>query len=111
MMDEDTFRPGAWQVAGTFAHSLLEKGLASTCREIKDWWQGGISADDLAYRKSTITGQFLVSLETTEGLARRLLRCAQRGFDVKWLDDFPVKVKALTLEEVNAAIRRRLDPA
>lgn len=110
-MIEDTFHPGAWQVTATFAPSLLERGLASARGQIADWWKDGISADELAYRKGTITGQFLVSLETTEGLARQLLRCAQRGSDVRWLDDFPAKVNALTLEEVNAAVRRHLDPA
>lgn len=110
-MVDDTFRPGVWQVAATFAPSLLEKGLASARREIGSWWKEGISTDELNYRKSTIIGQFLVGLETTEGLAKQLLLCAQRGFDVAWLDDYPAKVKALTLEEVNATIRTRLDPA
>ena len=73
--------------------------------------KAGITADELAYRKSTINGKFLVSLETTEGLAGQLLLCAQRGFEVKWLDDFSAKVMALTLEDVNAAIKKHLDPA
>lgn len=108
---DDTFRPGDWRVAGTFAPALLEKGLASTRREISDWWQKGITAEELDYRKTAIAGQFAVSLETTEGLANQLLQCVERGFDVSWLDEFPTKVDSLTLDEVNAAIKKHLNPS
>ncbi len=110
-ISENTRRPGAWAVTATFAPDLLEKGIASTRREIDAWWKEGLSEDELAYRKSAITGHYLVGLETTEGLAGALLLCAERGFDLQWVDEFPAKVAALTLAEVNEAIRKHLDPA
>jgi zinc protease len=106
----DSFRAGVWFVRATFAPALLERGLASTRREIEAWWRDGLTADELAYRKSALAGQFTVDLETTGGLAQQLLRCSERGFDVAWLDEFPSKVSALSLEQVNTAIKRRLDP-
>ena len=57
-----------------------------------------------------ISTPFAISLETTEGLAAQLLKCVQRGFEISWLDEFPAKVNALTLGEVNAAIKKHLDP-
>jgi zinc protease len=107
----DTFRPGAWLVKATFSPALLERGMASTWREIKDWYEKGITADELAYRKSALTGQFAVSLETTETLSEQLLRLVERGFDVAWLDEYPAKIRSLTLEQVNSVIRETLDPA
>ena len=107
----DSFRPGVWLTKATFAPALLERGLASTRREIQAWWEKGVTADELEYHKSGTVGQFNVALETTQGLAQQLLRCAERGFDVKWLDEFPDKIRALTLGEVNAAMRKHLDPA
>ncbi len=107
----DTFRDGEWMVKATFAPALLEKGLASTRREIAAWHKDGITAEELAYRKSAVAGQFTVSLEKTDGLAEQLLHCVERGFPVSWLDEFPSKTIALTLEEVNTAIQRHLDPA
>ena len=107
----DTFRGGAWFIRATFAPALLERGLASTHRELDSWWKDGVTPAELDYRKSAIAGSFAVSLETTDGLAEQLLRCAERGFEVKWVDEFPAKVRALTLEQVNAAIKKRLDPA
>ena len=109
-LEDDTFRPGVWQVAGSFAPSMLEQGIASTKREIHSWWQEGISAEELAYRKSAAAGQFAVSLETTEGLAKQILRCVERGEGMNWLDEFPAKINALSLEETNRAIKKHLDP-
>jgi zinc protease len=109
-MANDTFRGGMWYIRATFAPALLERGLASTHRELSSWWKDGVTADELAYRKTAIAGSFAVSLETSDGLAEQLLRCAERGFEVSWLDEFPAKVRALTLEQVNAAIKKHLDP-
>jgi len=106
----DTFRGGAWYIKATFAPALLDRGLVSTHRELSSWWKDGVTADELDYRKSAIAGSFAVSLETSDGLAEQLLRVAERGFDVGWLDQFPAKVRALTLEQVNAAIKKHLDP-
>jgi len=106
----DSFRAGAWLTKATFAPALLERGLASTRREITGWWRGGITADELEYRKSAAAGQFAVTLETTHGLAEQLLRCAERGLEISWLDEFPAKLRALTAAQVNAAIRKHLDP-
>ena len=110
MLAGDSFRTGAWITKATFAPALLERGLASTRREINHWWRDGITADELEYRKSAAAGQFTVALETTHGLAEQLLRCAERGLEISWLDEFPAKVRALTAAQVNAAMKKRLDP-
>jgi zinc protease len=75
------------------------------------WWKNGISADELAYRKTSIAGKFLIGLETTSGLANALLDCVESGFDLTHLDEFPAKVNALTLDEVNVAIKKYIDPS
>ena len=107
----DTFSDGAWHVKATFSPALLGKGIESTMREIRAWHKDGITADELAYRKSAAAGQFAVEMETTDGLAEQLLRCVERGFPLSWLDEFPAKLRALTLEQVNDAILRNLDPS
>ena len=49
-------------------------------------------------------------LATTSGLASALLNALQRGYDVTWIDEYPRRLQALTLEEVNGAIRELLHP-
>jgi zinc protease len=106
----DAFRAGAWFTKATFAPALLERGIASTRREITGWWGEGITADELEYRKSAEAGQFTISLETTHSLAEQLLRCAERGLDVSWLDEFPSKIRSLNATQVNTAVKKHLDP-
>ena len=106
----DSFREGRWMTKATFAPALLDRGLTSTRREIQSWWEKGVTADELEYRKSAAAGRFTVTSETTHGLAEQLLRCAENGLDVSWLDELPAKVRALTVGEVNAAVKTHLDP-
>ena len=70
----------------------------------------GITAAELERVKSNIVGSFKVGLTTTDGLASALLNAVHRGYDVSWLDEFPKRVGALSLQEVNAAIKKHLRP-
>ena len=106
----DTFNDGEWRLAGTFAPELLERGLASTRRELEGWHRNGVTARELAERKTNLAGTFKVQLSTTEGLAATLLQTVHRGYNLSWIDTYPEQVQALTLEQVNGAIRRHLDP-
>jgi len=108
---DDTLTAGAWQIEATFAPTLLAKGVASTRRELQQWWQGGVSEAELALRKQGLIGAYFVGLSTTTGLADRILLTIQRGYDLAWLDAYPQAVDALTAPAVNAAIKAHLDPA
>jgi zinc protease len=87
---------------------LLDKGLASTVRELQRFATEGLTAEELATFKVTITGSYKVQLSTTGGLASALLNAAQRGYGPEWLDEFPRVIQRLTLADVNAAIKNHL---
>jgi zinc protease len=106
----DTFTDGDWKINATFAPALLEKGIAATKRELTKWYTEGISPAELDYRKDNLVGSFKVSLATTEGMAASLLAAKHRGYDQTWLDQYPDKIKAITLGEVNTAIKSHLKP-
>ncbi len=101
---------GSWQTSVTLSHDALEEGIAATKDVIRDFVEEGATADELDAKKTTITGSYTVGLATTERLARSILTNAERGFDVSYLDTFPKEIRALTLEEVNTAVRRYLEP-
>jgi zinc protease len=109
-VDKDTFADGTWRIFANFAPNLLDKGMASTNRQLEKWYNEGITAEELARAKSYIVGTFKVSMATTNGLANTLLNTVHRGYDLTWVDEFPNKVSALTLEEVNTAIKKHLAP-
>ncbi len=106
----DTFSDGDWKITATFAPALLTKGLASTREQLAKWYEKGISKEELDYRKTNLVGSFKVSLSTTEGMAASLLAAVHRGYDQTWLDRYPQVIEALTLDQVNGAVKKHLNP-
>lgn len=74
------------------------------------WLDKGVSEAELKAKKTTITGVYKVALSTTGGMAAQLLSIAQRNIKIDFLDQYPDKINALTLDEVNGAIKKYIDP-
>ena len=106
----DTFTDGHWKIVATFGPALLAQGIASTQRELRRWYAEGITEEEFANRQTNLIGSYKVGLTTTEGLASTLLATAQRGLPMSWVDEYPLRVAALTRAQVNAALRRHLHP-
>jgi zinc protease len=100
---------GYWNVEATFNPSLFQKGLDVTMIEIKQWVNKGITAEELASRKSNIAGSFKVGMATTSGLAGTILSFVERGLEPSYIDQYPKDVDAVTLDEVNQAIKKYID--
>jgi zinc protease len=109
-MSDDSIADGVWDVSASFAPALLSKGVESTRREIAKWWKDGVTEQELAARKQGVTGGYFVGLSTTAGLAETILVDVQRGFELSWLDAYPKAVKALTVNQVNSAIKAHINP-
>ena len=109
-MADDSIVDGRWNISASFAPALLDKGIASTRRELDRWWKDGVTDQELAARKQGLVGSYLVGLSTTAGLANAILTNVQRGYDVTRLETYPGAVKALTRDEVNSAIKNHLNP-
>jgi zinc protease len=109
-LSNDTFADGEWKISATFAPALLDKGIASTRRQLTEWYQDGITAAELEQRKTQLTGSYYVSLATPGGLAQALLVAVQRGYNLTWLDEYPKAIQALTVAQVNGAIKKHLEP-
>lgn len=105
------FTPGAFMINTTFAPELLDKGIASTERELQVWWKDGVTEQELAARKKNLVGNYQVRLGSTIGMASALLGAVKRGVGVEWLDQYPLRIEAATVQEVNQAIKRHIDPA
>ena len=108
---DDSIVDGAWEISASFAPALLAKGVDSTRREVAKWWKDGVTDQELAARKQGAIGSYFVGLSTTLGLAETILINTQRGFDPTWLDAYPKALKALSREQVNAAIKTHLNPS
>lgn len=109
-LGNDMIHAGDWRITASFAPAMLEQGIASTRRQLALWYERGVTAAEVEARKSSLIGSFKVDLATSDGMASALMAAVNRGYDLNWLDDFPLRVNALTLEQVNAAIRKYLRP-
>ncbi len=106
----DTFVDGDWRIAGNFSPELLEKGLASTKRELTAWYNQGVTDDELARKKTGLAGTYKVALSTTAGMAGTILATLNRDLELSFIDQYPARVSALTKDQVNGAIKKHLDP-
>jgi zinc protease len=110
-VSDDSIADGAWDISATFAPGLLGQGVASTRRELDKWWKDGVTEAELSARKQGLIGGYAVGLSTTGGLAETILVNTQRGFDLNWLDGYTQAIKALSVAQVNAAIKSHLNPS
>ena len=101
---------GYWTTWGTFAPQLIDKGKEATLEQIQIWYNNGITKDELEAKKSTITGTFKVSLDTTGGLVSQILSNVERSKEIKHLDQYPDIINNLKLDQVNNAISKYIDP-
>lgn len=108
-MANDNLRDGDWRIWANFAPDLLDKGIASTRRQLIKWLNEGVTAEELADRISGLSGEYKVGLSTTDGMAAAILNTLQRGYDLSWLDEYPTALSALTLDQVNGVIKKHLD--
>ncbi len=99
-----------WITSGTFAPALLEAGRAATMEQITRWAESGVTAEELAAKKTTITGTFKVGLATTGGMAAVMLDVIERGRELDYLDEYPQEIMGLTLAAVNRAISKYIQP-
>ena len=110
-MSGDTFVDGAWRIEGEFSPALLDKGLASTRRQLDAWHADGITDAELKRAKSELAGTYQVGLATSGGMAGAILLMLNRGMPLEFVDEYPARVNAITRDQVNSAIRKHLDPA
>ena len=101
---------GYFKTQITLSHDNLDTGIAATEEVIRAFVENGATQDELEEKKETIAGSFTTGLATTQRLAFSLLLNAERGFGVEYLDEYLDRVDALTLDDVNDAVRTYLHP-
>lgn len=102
---------GGFFIASSFAPPLLDKGIASTRRILDVWWKQGITQAELDARKDGMIGRHQVAMETTGQMAAMIAQTVLQDRPLSDLDTYSERIRALTVEQVNTAIRAYLDPA
>ncbi|MBI5838138.1 MAG: insulinase family protein [Candidatus Eisenbacteria bacterium] len=102
---------GTWGLDIAVAPQNLDKAMASARDELAKFCRDGVTQAELDAQKSFYAGNFKVRLATNTGVAQQLAYAEKFGFGPGYLDRYPGEIQAVTLAQVNEAIRRHFDPA
>ena len=106
----DIYTDGYFVVNASFNPNLLKKGEDATMLQINKWIKDGISAGELANKKSNLIGSFKVRLSTTGGMASSILSFVDQGKEPSYIDQYPKDINAVTLKQVNKTIKKYVNP-
>ncbi|HEV2704836.1 MAG TPA: pitrilysin family protein [Pyrinomonadaceae bacterium] len=101
---------GPWYIAVSVNPNNVEKAINSAVNVLRDYVEKGIRPEELADEKSSAIGSFKVALSTNAGLAEALWNAEFYRLGADYIDRYPQIIQAVTLEEVNAAIRKYFRP-
>lgn len=101
---------GAWSIGVSVNPINVERAIRSATNVTRDYVENGIRPEELRDQKSSATGSFKVSLATNRGLARAIWNAQFHDLGMDFLDRFADLIEAVTIEEVNDAIRKYFRP-
>jgi zinc protease len=102
---------GLWLVNVNLAPPNLAKAYKSTREEIDKYAREGATAAEVQVQKDHFAGNYQVNLGSNAGMAAALLTAERYGFGPSYLDDFPKRIQAVTLDEANAALKKYFHPS
>jgi zinc protease len=97
---------GYWMVNASFNPTLFQKGLDATMLQVTKWVNNGITIEELENKKTNLIGSFKVGMSTTNGMTRTILNFIERGLEPNYIEQYPKDIEKVTLEQVNAAIKK-----
>jgi zinc protease len=97
---------GPFVISVTVAPENIDMAVGATVEIVDDYIANGIREDELNDEQSSIIGSFKIGLATNGGIAGQIAASELFGLGVKYLDDYPSLVSAITKAEVDDAIRK-----
>jgi len=101
---------GCWCASVGVPPGNVDRAIEMVLEEMRRLADEGPGPDDLEMAKQHLTGSFPIRLETNRAVASVLLESVRFGRGLDYVDRYPARIRALTLDAVNAAARRLLDP-
>ena len=97
---------GLWYVNVNVAPQNLAKALKSTREEIDKYAKEGATDEEVRAQKSFFAGNYQVNLGSNAGVAAALVAAERYGFGPGDLDEYPARIRAVTREQANAALKK-----
>jgi zinc protease len=90
-------------------NETVGKTIDESLKVFSEFIAGGITEAELKASKEQMVGQFPRAIETADRLGLNILMLNFYGVPLSYLQDFNKNVEAMTLDEVNTAIKKRFD--
>jgi zinc protease len=101
---------GPWYIAVSVNPGNVERAIESALGVLGEYVEHGIRPEELEDEKSSAVGSFKVSLSTNAGLAAARWNAEFYRLGLDYVERYPELVGRVTVEEVNAAIRKYFRP-
>ncbi len=95
-----------WAVSFSVNPENFDKTVSLVRKIIADYTKSGITQRELTIEKSHLSGAFYVGMRSATQIAARLCEYEILGVGAKYMDDYAKLMNAVTMNQVNAAIRK-----
>ena len=101
---------GAFQIGLQTRGDQAKEALTVVRSVLADFVAQGPSQEELDAAKQNIVGGFALRVDSNRKILEYLALIGFYGLSLDYLDSFTSNVEAVTLEQIRAALRRRVDP-
>jgi zinc protease len=79
-------------------------------REIEKMQKDGAKKNELADAQNYFAGSYPIRFSSNQGKLYEVINIELHQLGLDWVDKYPGKIRAITIDEVNRAARERLHP-
>jgi len=100
--------PGAYHA--TVQTAKPREAIEKMLRDIRVMHDSGATRAEVEKARNFYTGSFPLTYSSSDGKKSQVITDELFGYGLDWLEKFPDRVRAVTLEQVNAAARDHISP-
>lgn len=103
--------PSIFCIQGTFSPDSIDQGLECTKQLVQEWVEHGITPAELKDVKTLLRGSKTIALDTVDNLHSVALKnILEKKDTLTSFNKFKTILNDLSLEDVNQALRKHIDP-
>ena len=103
--------PPIFCVQGTFSPDSVKEGMECTRQLVKEWHARGVTPSELEKAKTRMIGSRTIASDTVDNLHSSVLTyILEKKPPKEAMEAFKLMVQSLTLDDVNSAIQKCVDP-
>ena len=101
---------GVFRIGSSVRNDVVDKALTAILSEVKQMQDKGVTADELAAKKTGLIGSFAVGLETYQSFVDTLASYRLRNVPLSALANYPKAIEQVTASDVQTAAQQFIQP-